>query len=139
MIYGFTGTRDGATDAQKTSMRVYFDKHRATGFRHGCCKGADEDAVTIFAGVVPIYAHPPLVKSYLSGYAFSLSDVVLEAKEYLERNRDIVDLSAKLAACPKGPEELRSGTWSTIRYAAKVGKPCVIFWPDGRVEEVVNS
>jgi hypothetical protein len=43
--------------------------------------------------------------------------------------------AAMLAACPKGPEERRSGTWATVRYARKTGKPVVIFWPDGTVTE----
>jgi len=28
-------------------------------------------------------------------------------------------------------EVLRSGTWSTIRYARKKGKKVLIIWPDG--------
>jgi len=42
-------------------------------------------------------------------------------KTYLERNLDIVKNSSLLIACPinKNKEELRSGTWSTIRKARK--------------------
>jgi hypothetical protein len=39
-----------------------------------------------------------------------------------------------LLAVPKGMiEELRSGTWSTIRRAKKHGINVVICWPDGSV------
>jgi len=38
---------------------------------------------------------------------------------------------------PKGKvEEWRgSGTWATIRYARKVGKPVTIIYPDGEIQE----
>ena len=32
---------------------------------------------------------------------------------------------------PRNHEELRSGTWMTIRYAKKIGKKLVIIWPNG--------
>lgn len=64
--------------------------------------------------------------------ALALADVVHEPRPPLERNRDVVDASDVLLACPGGmAEEQRSGTWATIRYARKAGKPVVIVWPDG--------
>jgi len=30
-------------------------------------------------------------------------------------------------------EQLRSGTWSTVRFARKQGKPVHVILPDGRV------
>jgi hypothetical protein len=30
---------------------------------------------------------------------------------------------------PLGPEEARSGTWTTLRYAKKKKKPCDIIYP----------
>lgn len=56
---------------------------------------------------------------------------VLEPKPYLVRNKDIVNASEGMLAAPRGPEELRSGTWSTIRYARKCRKKVLIMWPDG--------
>ena len=66
--------------------------------------------------------HPPLnpkYRAYCKGY-----DKIHPEKEYLARNRDIVDSSKFLIAFPKDPskEEQRSGTWATIRYARKKGK-----------------
>ena len=50
-------------------------------------------------------------------------------KPYLDRNRDIVDACEVLLATPDGPERLRSGTWSTVRYARKIGKPVEVRLP----------
>ena len=53
-------------------------------------------------------------------------------KPPLDRNRDIVDACDVLIATPKDfVEELRSGTWATVRYARKQRKPLVIVWPNG--------
>jgi hypothetical protein len=50
------------------------------------------------------------------------------------RNHDIVDETELLIACPgELAEAVRSGTWATVRYARKLGRPIVIFWPDGSV------
>jgi hypothetical protein len=55
---------------------------------------------------------------------------------HLQRNRNIVDAVQVMIACPRGfEEELRSGTWATIRYARKVGRKLYIIYPDGRVDE----
>ena len=45
----------------------------------------------------------------------------MKEKIYLQRNLDIIKNSNILIACPinKNKEELRSGTWSTIRQAKK--------------------
>jgi predicted Rossmann fold nucleotide-binding protein DprA/Smf involved in DNA uptake len=49
----------------------------------------------------------------------------------MERNMDIVTLTSMLLAMPGGPEKVRSGTWSTIRAATKMGRPVIVFPPDG--------
>jgi hypothetical protein len=50
----------------------------------------------------------------------------------LDRNKMMVDDCEALIATPRlMVEELRSGTWSTIRYARKCRKPVHIVWPDG--------
>ena len=49
---------------------------------------------------------------------------------YLERNKEIVASSNLLIACPVGDkEELRSGTWSTVRFARKICTELVIVYP----------
>lgn len=55
-------------------------------------------------------------------------------KGHLARNRDIVNESGIMLAAPaEMTEQARGGTWYTIKYARKVGKPLVIVLPDGTV------
>lgn len=52
----------------------------------------------------------------------------------LERNRTIVDTTDFMIGTPgEGSEVLRSGAWSTLRYARRCGKKIVIVFPDGSV------
>jgi hypothetical protein len=60
-------------------------------------------------------------------------------RPYLDRNREIVDNTDVLVACPAGPEERRSGTWSTIRHALRWGVPVILCWPDGRAERAAKG
>jgi hypothetical protein len=105
-------------------------------FHHGDCIGADAEAANIFRLCISpniLVSHPPLNPSKR---AYVLSAEVRPEKEYLERNQDIVNETAFLIACPKefAGEELRSGTWSTVRYARKVGKRVTIVRPDGTIK-----
>jgi hypothetical protein len=138
MFYGFTGTREGTSDDQRYALRLWFDRNRPKQLHHGACVGADADMVTIAAGLCLIVAHPPEEEAYLSAYAAGLSDRRMLPLPYLVRNRAIVDACQLLIACPKGEEEQRSGTWSTVRYAREKGKPVVIIWPTGIVEGEVR-
>ena len=81
---------------------------------------------------IGIRIYPPL-DSTLRAFIAKTCEVALP---YLERNRKIVDNSDMLLAAPAGPEaeHLRSGTWSTIRYAIKMGKRVFIILPDGEEE-----
>lgn len=142
MKIGFTGTRDGMTTEQHRAVIAWAKTAGATEFHHGCCLGADDDAWEIFTSGPDLgfarpktIAHPPIGERWLARNSKFLSDEVRPARDYLDRNRCIVDACDVLAACPKGPEEQRSGTWSTIRYARKQGKRVVIFWPDGEATE----
>lgn len=146
MRVGFTGTREGMTgeqaDAFSRRISCLLD---FTEFHHGACVGADADAVDVLwemwhnsdmdARTWDVIAHPGDMPKCLSVASLRQSNEAKGEKPPLARNRDIVDSSDTLFACPRGPEELRSGTWSTIRYARKAGKPVVIFWPDGTVTE----
>jgi hypothetical protein len=56
------------------------------------------------------------------------------AKPYLSRNKDIVLETELLIATPGEEEEqIRSGTWSTVRYARSLKRMINIVLPDGRV------
>ena len=137
MRVGFTGTRDGLTPAQGGALARRVRDQQVTTFHHGACFGADAEAVVHVRHYHPeahIVAHPCTLTKCVSERALAASDHKRDVRPPLDRNRDIVDTADVMFACPKGPEELRSGTWSTVRYARKRGVPVVIFWPDGTME-----
>ncbi len=139
MIVGFTGTQKGMTDPQKKSFRKLLINIQPESFSQGCCTGADYDATKIAYELgIPCVAHPPINQSkvhYHVGYI-----KVHERKEYLDRNRDIANESELLIACPSSEqEELRSGTWSTIRYGRKSKRYIIIILPDGSTKTEDNG
>ena len=127
---GFTGTQQGMTDIQKLRLRTILQASQGTEFHHGDCMGADAEAhdIALELGLIPVI-HPP---KNPSKRAFKPATTILPPKEYLDRNHNIVDGTQLLVACPKETEEqLRSGTWATIRYAKKTNKNRYIIFPDG--------
>jgi hypothetical protein len=55
-------------------------------------------------------------------------------KPYLDRNKYIVrDIVSLIATPAEAEEQLRSGIWSTVRFARKQGKPVVLILPDGEI------
>jgi hypothetical protein len=61
---------------------------------------------------------------------------VLAEKRPLDRNKDIVSACDRLLACVASDlEELRSGTWSTIRHARDIGRWLVVLGPSGNIIE----
>lgn len=148
MKVGFTGTQKGMSKEQRRALaqtfkELYIDND-FDEFHHGDCIGADEEAHDLVRelfcgdalvpnGNVEIIIHPPIV---YSKRACCDGDDILEPKPYLERNHGIVDATEMLIACPKEYEEqLRSGTWATVRYARKRGKWIVVVFPDGTVKD----
>tara|TARA_Y100000034_G_scaffold137014_1_gene218432 strand:- start:3830 stop:4225 length:396 start_codon:yes stop_codon:yes gene_type:complete len=127
MHTGFTGTRKGLSERQRNVLALLL---RDCTFHHGDCEGADTEAHGIAReNGCSVHLHPPINDS---ARAFCEADVSEEPKEYLVRNHDIVDFSDVLIACPRQKkEQLRSGTWATIRYARKAGKSLMIVFPDG--------
>jgi hypothetical protein len=131
---GITATREGLTRSQHEAFRGWlYGLHRGA-LHHGLCVGGDEQ-VHYIARMRSwhIVAHPgdtPALRSTTCA-----PDEMRPVKPNLARNRDIVNETQHLAALPKGPEEQRSGTWSTIRYARKLGRPITIFWPDGSITD----
>lgn len=129
---GVTGNRVGLTSRQR--VLLHDEILKADEVRHGACTGADSEAHGI-AKVERkrIVVHPPTEDKLVT----PVDDEVtwLPGKDYLKRNHDIVDASDLLVALPRGKERLRSGTWATVRYAVKVGKPVLVCYPDGTIEE----
>jgi len=133
MKIGFTGTQKGMTIEQKQCFwRFAMDIH-ISQFHHGDCIGADKEAHDIMVHEHYIVIHPPKnpsKRAFCSGYEDCFE--VREEKDYIPRNHNIVEETEWLWATPSGfQEELRSGTWATVRHARKRGKMILIIWPDG--------
>ena len=134
---GFTGTQRGMTPEQDETVRKAFRRMEDEGgsqwAAHGDCIGADaefHDIAREFDMKVAIF--PP---ENPSKRAWKEGDTCAEPKPYLDRNKDIVDEVDYMLATPGEFEEvLRSGTWSTIRYAIKQQVPVQIVFPDGTEE-----
>lgn len=127
-VVGFSGTQNGTTREQEVWLAQRLLALAATELHHGDCVGADATAHRLgrFLGL-RVVIHPPLDESRR---AFCPdADEVLPRKPYLDRNRDIVDACEVLLATPDGPERLRSGTWSTVRYGRRVGKSVEVRLP----------
>src|SRR5262249_40960494 len=135
MNEGFTGTRRGLTDAQKKALRVVLCQEAGTlgVVHHGDCVGADAFCHSLAVDLGnKVVIHPP---DRISLRAFCQGAWQVHAPcPYLDRNRDIVAATDVLLACPGGvAEERRSGTWATVRYARRLGRPVVLILPDGTV------
>jgi hypothetical protein len=127
---GFTGTHKGACLAQLEELSPKLQALKDAGFdefHHGMCIGADEQAARI-AKVIGfrVVAHPGLArdpKNMLYRSEWDGNDEVREAKPFIERDHDIVDETEVMLATPLTcAEQVRSGTWTTIRYAKKQGR-----------------
>ena len=133
MRVSFTGSRQGMTAAQKESFNHLLYEMGILVLTHGDCIGADADAhcLAIEAGA-EVRKRPSNIETQR---AFSEGgEIVAQPEAPLSRNKKIVDDGEQLVACPATfQEELRSGTWATIRYARKTRKPVTIIWPNGRL------
>lgn len=137
-VVGFTGTQEGMSLPQRERFTILLENvptYEEVEFHHGDCIGADAEAHDIFRDLRPdvkIHVHPPV---YDTKRAFKEGDVMYEPRPYLKRNQDIVDAADVLIATPniQDVEELRSGTWSTIRRARKKGIAVLIVFPNGKV------
>jgi predicted Rossmann fold nucleotide-binding protein DprA/Smf involved in DNA uptake len=120
-VLGFTGTREGMTAAQADAVRGIL--RRASYVHHGGARGSDREAVGIALSLgIPA---DRLIEHKAKG---------IKSADYLRRDRDIALAVEELVATPaRMVEELRSGTWATIRYARAAGRLLTIVWPDGSI------
>jgi len=133
---------------------IYAEDFVVTSFHHGDCVGADADADDYIRGyrnadkggkwygVCTIIIHPgpdEETRAHCGRREDNDRDILLEPKNHFARNRDIVDESTIIIACPRHteapPPKTGGGTWQTIEYARKKKKPIVIIWPNGWVEK----
>jgi len=133
MKIGFTGTQKGMTPHQHKSVYLMLSEELPEEIHHGDCIGADDEVHNIASELrIKIVIHPPIKGGKR---AFRLGDESRPEQHYLVRNQQIVNETDVLIATPKSnKEELRSGTWSTIRYAMRETRMAVrIVWPNGNV------
>lgn len=136
MIFGFTGTQRGMTLAQQETLWELLP-HRSElqdEFHYGDCIGADYEAFKLAeAGGLFTVCHPPRNSRKR---AWTQACIVREPRDYLVRNMNIAKACELLLAAPGEPDEqLRSGTWATVRYARRLRRPVTIVLPDGSVRK----
>lgn len=142
MILGFTGTRQGMTRKQMEIVKDLVKRLDPDKVVHGDCKGADADFHTLVlnlrGGLVSGGTRPFIQirpsnrnsRAYCEG-----ADLIYPPKEPLDRDMDIARECDHLIATPKGfEEEIRSGTWTTVRYVRKFkNKTIYVVQPDGNI------
>lgn len=138
---GFTGSQRGCTPRQHQELQGWLACLFMKGFQwmhNGDCIGADEQAAQTWCEYGgKIFLHPPIA---VSKRAFLNSHASAAPKPYLVRNRDIVTLSSVLVATPSEmTEQLRGGTWSTIRFARQTDCPLILIYPDGHTSLERNA
>ena len=131
---GFTGTQEGMDQNQLKIFGyfmagLYHHHFSEVRFHHGCCIGSDYDAALLARNLgFFIIGHPPINTIKMQDPV--IADELRPPREYLDRNMNIVTECSLLIATPKtNAEELRSGTWTTIRYARKQDKPIQYILP----------
>lgn len=135
MDIGFTGNQLGMTNHQYSTVYEMLSDLEGKA-RHGMCVGADKQFHDICRKLgFYIIGHPGVTKT---GKAWNRADCDVDEIEpelsYLDRNTVIAQSCEYLIATPKEfEEELRSGTWSTIRRARRFDKDLSIVYPDGTV------
>lgn len=130
---GFTGTQEGMTTVQMERVRQLLEAMWPVEFHHGDCIGADAQAHLIARDLkIGVVIHPPenpAKRAYCSG-----AQEIRAPLPYLTRNREIVTWTDCLIATPKTTDEtIRSGTWSTVRYARKKGRVVWVIGPNGEI------
>lgn len=139
MRIGFTGTRDGMSRRQLQAAYKILIGIDKIELYHGGCQGADLDIerLLLLAERVPAITCYPgdetQFKAAIQRRGEQIDSGMVELYEvhapmpYLARNKKIVHESEIMIAAPATlHEQQRSGTWATIRYARKVGKPLII-------------
>lgn len=151
---GVTGTRMGMTNAQVYAFQSLFQAlirvYPKQAWHHGDCVGVDaeiHDGLVLWRASKPerndkvkLIVHPPVDTDLR---AFRIGDPddcgYWKEKTYLERNRDIVDVSALMIVVPQQIDHQgRGGTWYTHDYSVKRGVPRLILFPDGAIRSKIN-
>lgn len=131
MKLGFTGSREGMSEKQKHLFLEYILHHQIEEFHHGDCVGSDKEAFLIMKKnkTCKIIGHPP-IKNNLRAYC--ASDYIMTPKDYLTRDRDIVDMCDIIIGTPKDNFG-KGGTWYTLDYAISNKKQVLIIHRTGDI------
>ena len=133
--------RHGVTPAARAAFDTALQEMGVEVLHHGDCVGADATAhIVALEQGLHIVVHPPthdIHRAWCLGPPATTT--TLPPLAYITRNRKIVDAVALLVVLPHGYEqEVRSGTWSTYRYARGIGKQgrkvpiaTLIIYPNG--------
>ncbi len=135
---GVTGTRNEITTKQIIRgielLKLYYEKDDSF-LHHGCCIGVDATmAIAALTIGYRLHAFPGPYSQYFSKLAYDISEIRHEQNDFLDRNKTIIDYSQFLIEFPaRMGEELRSGTWATVRYAEKHNVSVIVVFPDGSI------
>jgi hypothetical protein len=136
MILGFTGTRKGLSKAQRSALPYALCAIRADQVIHGGAMGADTEFGT-WTGSVEVVIYPASAERYEYWRCVQSPWLTINPPiKPLVRNVIIANRCDHLLACPaEMVEQQRSGTWATVRYARKAGKPITLLLPDGSIQK----
>ena len=134
-MLGVSATRKGITIYQRAWL--WDELIKGVSLHHGACVGGDEAAHDIAYLIgLSIFIHPPTDEKLMMPREKFADHYVYPPFPYLTRNRHVVHPAHKMLILPDGPFRMRSGTWSTARYACNLEKPGEICYPDGNVVPV---
>lgn len=133
---GFTGTQQGMTAKQRSTVKYLIAELQPVEAHHGDCTGADEEfhqLVRGFTDTVWVVLHPGCDRKGESpARAHCDGDETLPTRFYLTRNEEIVKAVGTMIATPaQATETIRSGTWTTVRRARKHNRELYVVLPDG--------
>lgn len=137
MNLAFTGTRKGMTARQHSIVKQIMEQFSPDLVTHGACIGADAEfhELALYFGVPVIEVWPanlPKLRAKLLEPGLMDRSIVImkEPQPPLDRNWDIVREADLVVACPDSVQEvLRSGTWTTVRYAEQLNKTIKVIKP----------
>ncbi len=147
---GLVGVRRGLTHAQFQTLCRILVTQKGRGALAGVevahrsndgWSGADLSRIARWMGSVPklvihdsgrpIEEPPPISTESMASWA----EFSLDSEFVPPWNREIVDESELILACPPvAEEEYRSRTWGTVRYARSQAKAVVVIYPNGTVD-----
>ncbi len=135
-VVGFTGSRDGMTIDQEESVFELLEqrKDKIRYVVHGGCVGADKQFHDMCIRLkIPVHIMPCNLKDTQAKCEKAAK--IYPERPPLSRNKKIVVAASVILAAPaQRGEILRSGTWSTIRYAKNAKKKLAIIYSDGCIQ-----